>query len=363
MIRRVCFVTICSCLHSALTLSAAALYTVTDLGAGSAQGINSVGEVLATNSSGRPFLYLAGHQQILPQPLGGTFTAHGLNDLGQVAGYVNFSGALNYDLAIYSQGSLNIMTTLAGLDPFAINNAGQIAGDQVFTRQMFFYANGVATPIGALPGSIQSVARGLNAAGAAIGISSASGGSTQGFVYLNGQETPIPPPGGVSSTADAINNLGQIVGEYYPSSTNLRGGRLFLYSESGSRDLGVVLDPANEAAASSINDSGVIVGSAETISGPLAWIYTPETGFSDLDKDIVPNSGWSLFGASGINNAGQIVGSGLLDGQQHGFLLTPVPEPKPIVLVLFALIAVAGVSAKSKLRVNGNSSRPKYSVL
>jgi PKD repeat protein len=39
----------------------------------------------------------------------------------------------------------------------------------------------------------------------------------------------------------------------------------------------------------------------------------------------VVNSGWILTGASAINDNGDIVGSGLLDGQVHGFLLVANP--------------------------------------
>lgn len=48
-----------------------------------------------------------------------------------------------------------------------------------------------------------------------------------------------------------------------------------------------------------------------------AWI--------DLNTLIPANSGWVLVNASAINNAGQIVGTGRVNGgsQSQGFLLTP----------------------------------------
>jgi probable HAF family extracellular repeat protein len=42
-----------------------------------------------------------------------------------------------------------------------------------------------------------------------------------------------------------------------------------------------------------------------------------------LNTLIRPNSGWVLNTATGINVWGQIVGSGMRNGQPHGFLLTP----------------------------------------
>ncbi len=43
----------------------------------------------------------------------------------------------------------------------------------------------------------------------------------------------------------------------------------------------------------------------------------------DLNKQIPPGSGWVLIQAFGINNSGQIVGTGTIHGAEHGFLLTP----------------------------------------
>ena len=43
----------------------------------------------------------------------------------------------------------------------------------------------------------------------------------------------------------------------------------------------------------------------------------------DLNNLIPPGSGWALTQANGINDAGEIVGYGMIAGQQHAFLLTP----------------------------------------
>jgi uncharacterized protein (TIGR03437 family) len=47
----------------------------------------------------------------------------------------------------------------------------------------------------------------------------------------------------------------------------------------------------------------------------------------DLNRQLVNGSGWQLASATGINNAGQIVGTGIIQQQQHAFLLTPVTPP------------------------------------
>jgi hypothetical protein len=46
-----------------------------------------------------------------------------------------------------------------------------------------------------------------------------------------------------------------------------------------------------------------------------------------LNTLIDPLSGWELLSADGINDAGQIIGIGLIGGENRAYLLTPVPEP------------------------------------
>lgn len=47
----------------------------------------------------------------------------------------------------------------------------------------------------------------------------------------------------------------------------------------------------------------------------------------DLNSLLADTTGWELTSAIEINNLGQIIGSGLLNGEQRGFVLTPIPEP------------------------------------
>jgi hypothetical protein len=45
----------------------------------------------------------------------------------------------------------------------------------------------------------------------------------------------------------------------------------------------------------------------------------------DLNERIAPQAGWVVQRATDINNAGQIVGSGLHNGRPRAFRLTPIP--------------------------------------
>jgi hypothetical protein len=99
-----------------------------------------------------------------------------------------------------------------------------------------------------------------------------------------------------------------------------------------------------------LNDWGVGVGAGHIGSGPDVslsymnpWIYSG-SGVQPLNNLIDPALGWTLWYASGINNAGQIAGTGFVNGQRHAFRLTPadtVPEPGSLALLAAGLAPLA----------------------
>ncbi len=66
----------------------------------------------------------------------------------------------------------------------------------------------------------------------------------------------------------------------------------------------------------------------------------------------VTAAGWSsLTEANGINSSGQIVGAGVMNGQQHAFLMTPtsvVPIPAAFWLFGSGLIGMLGFMRRCK---------------
>jgi probable HAF family extracellular repeat protein len=89
-----------------------------------------------------------------------------------------------------------------------------------------------------------------------------------------------------------------------------------------------------------INNLGQVVGDSYTVGGSHAFVTDLATmQMVDLNTQIPPDSGWTLFEASAINDAGQIVGTGQLPGYNnvHAYLLTPNASPA------FTTVAVADV--------------------
>ncbi len=69
-----------------------------------------------------------------------------------------------------------------------------------------------------------------------------------------------------------------------------------------------------------INNTGQIVGLASSSTGlaleSRAFLYSGGQ-MLDLNMLVPANSGWVLLSASSINDAGQIVGTGLYEGQNR----------------------------------------------
>src|SRR5262249_50594403 len=107
----------------------------------------------------------------------------------------------------------------------AINDRGQVAGwSGVFegTSRAFLWEKGKLTDLGALPGTVFILAYGINAAGDVVGLGSfasiyseeARSRPSYGFLYRyrDGAFTRLGTLGGNSSSANAINDYGTIVG-------------------------------------------------------------------------------------------------------------------------------------------------------
>ena len=166
--------------------------------------------------------------------------------------------------------------------------------------------------------------------------------------------------------AKAINNQNMIVGTTGSNSSAGEYAHAYLYDYGADTllDLGT-LNGGLMSNAADINEFNQVVGTSWLVTR-LTSLYDPtlyhaflwEGGaMTDLNALISANSGWLLTAATAINDQGDIVGTGLLNGQVHGFLLTTDQMPPPDPSEPPVAVASADVTAgKVPLTVNFSSA-------
>jgi probable HAF family extracellular repeat protein len=281
-----------------------------------------------------------------------------INDSGQIVGNSALApgSADPVHAFLYQNGVMTDLGTLENSNGTsfaqAINNSGQIAGGSDGIpggRRPFLYSGGQMTDLGTLPGYMGSAsAFGINNRGQVVGADNLSDrlggdpGFAHAFLWQNGSMTDLGTLGGTGSVATAINDSGQVVGY----STTADGQTdAFLYAGGAMTDLGAGI-------AWGINSLGQVVGSA-TPQGGGALLYSGGVAI-DLNTLIPSDSGWHLLEAHAINDSGQIVGYGTINGTIHGFELNPTSTPEPSGLVLSLIgagfLLVAWVRARVTFR-------------
>lgn len=127
--------------------------------------------------------------------------------------------------------------------------------------------------------------------------------------------TVLPTGGRCNAGVMAITENNVAVGftqSLFPSPVVWRHGHSWIiqFLEAGDLGLGAAMD---------VNESGQIVGFTNS-----ATLWTNTGQRYDLNT-LVDSEEWDLVSASAINDQGQIVGTGYLDGEIRAFLLTPKP--------------------------------------
>lgn len=342
------FLIVCVYVFSAFPVSA--FRAITDLGTlggteSFANAINDKGQVvgesrIAGDQETHIFLYqhgklfdLSAIYNIGPGPYAPT--ANDINNRGQIVGNLS-----NGHAALLSNGVTTDLGTFGGVfsSALGINNQGQIVGyysSPGGLNHAFLFSNGNMTGLGPFGVEAVSVATAINDSGMIVGEASDSFTvPAHAFLYSNGVMTDISPFGNSESYAEGINNSGQVVGEFLTADST--AFHAFLYSNGVFTDIGSADSP--ESVASAINDRGQVVGATfvpyedvcfDSDTGepvpctkfkPHAFVY--ENGeMTDLNTLLRPGSRWELTWALDINNRGQIVGYGLIDGKFHAFLI------------------------------------------
>ena len=289
-------------------------YSITDLGTFVPTDINNKGQVVGVGD-GRALLYSDDRFTEISKLRSddNVVTPDAINDKGEVVGTSTNIG-VSSRVFLYSDG----ITQDLGIEGSAsdINNKGEVVGSS--SDSAFLYSGGTTTIIN----SNNASAFGINNKGQVVGY---AGVPNRAFLYDNGITNDIgtlPPYD--SSSASAINDKGSVVGSLsYSAFPPIYDTSAFLYSRStGMTNLGRLLPTDIFSYASDINNKGQVVGYSGNFEGFRAFLYS-NGRLQDLNNLIPPNSGITLNFVNAINDKGQIVGTGLINGQQHGFLLTP----------------------------------------
>ena len=317
---------------------AAAIYKFVDLGllrsedgVSNARDISEDGQIVGVSGSltvERAVLWKSGAVVDLGAlPGEATSLAVGINATGQIVGSARhdnddtnsraFHAAIWNDRVIAPLAEPDAATESAAL---AINDAGQVVGfvGTPESSQAALWQDTEITLLSPEP----SVARDINNAGQIVGTverSAVRWEADSGAVLMLGDL----PGGQRFSSANAINEAGQIVGQ----SDSADGVRAILWTKGIMIDLGV-LPGTSESAALDINGLAQVVGESRDNEGRSSAFLWSAGEMFDLNQLVTNLVGWQLIRAHAINDQGWIVGQALApDGSAfHAFLLMPVPE-------------------------------------
>jgi CSLREA domain-containing protein len=341
--------------------------TVTDIGTpaqfGTPIAINSADEVLSadvsTTNGQTPVVWSNGNFTTLNQlPLGsgetsGNAVAAAINDSGTVVGTDCQSNSEQgpCQIVTWAQGSSSPQVlSLTALDPssnddspaadkgLSIDNEGDIGGFAQFGGSNAQY-DGVYAPGGTSPrllvsgsGAEQGVVALSDVAGLGYGSNaqfSDDGAQLFGAGMSSPQATSLCAVTG--RAAGFMASDGAVVGHLWQESTGCTTTPVLQLP--GGQPVPLLLGDAAASAVfvTGVNAAHTVVGAISGSSGYEATMWPVAAEPIDLNTLLPANSGWTLSSALAINNAGDIVGQGTLNGVTADYLLKITPVTPPVV--------------------------------
>jgi probable HAF family extracellular repeat protein len=270
----------------------------------------------------------------------GTSIPEHINEIGEIVGTVTFGGRIWLGVYWNPQGRAFRLPPLPGVDPLGIdvkghgiNNLGQMVGlsqegaPNFFTHAVLWQNKDTpAQDLGFLgTGAFgnNSEAYGINDLSHVVGLSWV-GTLVRAFLWRNGRMVDLGSLGGqVVAEAYAVNNSGLVVGKsgFIPVT--------WRYDVSNPTSTAVIQQlpiPAGffSAQPTDVNDPGDIAGYAGSPSidaHAILW-----RNGQAIDLGVWPGGHYSM--ANGINNVGQIVGTGTVaaDNLDHALMWTVEPR-------------------------------------
>jgi probable HAF family extracellular repeat protein len=334
---------------------AAVTYQITDLGTlggatSSAFDVNIHGDVVGSstlaNGETRAFLFHNGNMTDLGvlEAKHNFSQAFGINDAGLVVGVSarpDPNGHLRHSRPfVYSSGKMMLVGSLGGDYGLAndINTAGHIVGisaDGNGVTHAFLKADGSMIDLGSFRPTNDindySIAYGVSDTGSVTGYSTTRPKFSEAFLYRDGRLLNLGNLGGFSRGFE-VNNSHQVTGASIIDENGHE--HAFLWENGRLKDLGTTAGAATSQGLD-INNSGHIVGTLvfDPNHGELNHGFFYRDGrMIDVNTLLPKNSKWVLRDAQAINDLGQIVGVGNINGHEHAYLLTPVPKVSDVAI-------------------------------
>ncbi|MCB9838721.1 MAG: hypothetical protein H6813_05230 [Phycisphaeraceae bacterium] len=258
---------------------------------------------------------------LMPLPGDDHSAAMAMNEAGTIVG-VSYTLGTTQPTAVQWVGGMPSM--IGSFTPTAINSAGVAVGSQQTSplsavRNGVIWQGGIVSPLGTLGGE-NSHADDINDNNVIVGWASTPSGNLHAFSFQSGVMHDLGTLGGAVSQARAINESAQVVG-YAVNGAGQPHAFLAQLNPDGSAmpmsDLGEL--GGGSSYAYDINGSGVIVGTSDS----RAFVIDGGA-MQDLNGLVSPAASWRLDRATGVNDSGQIIGSGAHFGLPRSFLLTPM---------------------------------------
>ena len=343
-------------------------YTFTNLSSGdfggTATAINNLGQITGNTSVAVPFPNVPGSFIVSSTAtLWNSISASGnflttpsidfrsivsdLNDSGQIVGYTA-DNLGNFTPTLWENGQTKSLPFLANNDTFGmaqgINNSGEIVGitGPGFGESITHWNNNlVPTSNGTSFGPEYSI----NDKGQIAGIFESNPMNFDAGIWTDGSLTNIGTLGGPFANPSDINNEGVVVGSASTVTGNLRA---FIYDGDDMTALRMIPDGnGGSTAANAINELGQVVGHSisDGVSHATLWNGYEVYDLNNFLDAGSKSAGWVLTDALDINDQGWIVGTAtnFQTDESHAFVLSsdnaipPVPEPSTYAMLIAGL--------------------------